>query len=81
MGYKGGVYHVSFFCSIREIRYEDTGGGGLPIELQRGIIDERESLSERKKEQQGYSLVVKWPDGGGQVYSGDRDRDRDRIQS
>ena len=32
---------------------------------------------ERKKEQQGYSLVVKWPDGGGQVYSGDRDRDRD----
>ena len=73
------MYHSSVVFERYDTR--DTDRGGLPIELQRGIIDERESPSEKKKEQQGYSLVVKWPDGGGQVYSGDRDRDRDRIQS
>ena len=68
------MYHSSVVFEKYDTR--DTDGGGLPIELQRGIIDERESPSEKK--QQGYSLVVKWPDGGGQVYSGDRDRDTER---
>ena len=41
------MYHSSVVFERYDTR--DTDRGGLPIELQRGIIDERESPSERKK--------------------------------
>ena len=50
MGYKGGEF-IMYHSSVVFERYDtrDTDGGGLPIELQRGIIDERERAQARKK--------------------------------